>query len=142
MWHVTCDMWHVTHDAWHVGGVLTFSQNFSSPALPVCDYDIMKIWRKRPLTKSVNDEAVFRTAPATPGLLIRQYSLKSESERKVSNNVFRNSVAKYEMSWFTHFLRQYFGEQSCHKAILDFVQLLDSWYKLRVKAKQGLAKGQ
>ena len=32
-------------------------------------YDMMKIWRKR-LTRSVNYEAVFRTAPATPGLLI------------------------------------------------------------------------
>ena len=27
------------------------------------------------------------------------------------------------MSRFTHFLRQYFGEQSCYKAILDFMQL-------------------
>ena len=28
------------------------------------------------------------------------------------------------MSQFTHFLRQYFGEQSCYKAILDFMQAL------------------
>ena len=34
MWHVTCDMWHVTHDLF---GGWTFSQNFSSLALPVCD---------------------------------------------------------------------------------------------------------
>ena len=27
------------------------------------------------------------------------------------------------MSQFTHFLRQYFGEQFCYKAILDFMQL-------------------
>ena len=27
------------------------------------------------------------------------------------------------MSRFTHFLSQYFGEQSCYKAILDFMQL-------------------
>jgi hypothetical protein len=37
-------------------------------------YDIMKIWRKR-LTEltneSINDEAVYRTALATPGLLKR-----------------------------------------------------------------------
>ena len=31
----------------------------------------MKIWRKR-LTDSINHEAVYRTAPATPGLLITQ----------------------------------------------------------------------
>ena len=35
-------------------------------------YDIIKIWRKRltdSVNESVNDEAVYRTAPATPGLL-------------------------------------------------------------------------
>ena len=47
---VTCDTWHVTRDTWHVtwrdtwhmtcdmfGGGWTFSQNFSSLALTVCD---------------------------------------------------------------------------------------------------------
>ena len=46
IWHGTCDMWHVTRDMWHVtrdmGCVTycrgwTFSQNFSSLALTVCD---------------------------------------------------------------------------------------------------------
>ena len=53
MWHVTCDMWHMTcdtlhmtHDMWHVTcymwyvtccGGWTFSQNFSSLALTLCD---------------------------------------------------------------------------------------------------------
>ena len=39
MWHMTCDTWHVTHDTWHVKrlGGWTFSQNFSSLALTVCD---------------------------------------------------------------------------------------------------------
>ena len=47
MWHVTCDTWQVTGDRWHltpdnwhmthsVGW--TFSQNFSSLALPVWDW--------------------------------------------------------------------------------------------------------
>ena len=39
---------------------------------PVVIYDNMKIWRER-LTELINelmnDEAVYRTAPATPGLL-------------------------------------------------------------------------
>ena len=44
--HVTCDMWQVTHDTWHVTcdtwhvtrlGGWTFSQNFSTLALTVCD---------------------------------------------------------------------------------------------------------
>ena len=43
MWHVTHDTWHVTcdetRDTWHVTcfGGWTFSQNFSSLALTVCD---------------------------------------------------------------------------------------------------------
>jgi hypothetical protein len=63
--HVTCDMWHV----W---GGWTFSQNFSSLVLTVCD-----LWYYEDLEESdyglnqwINDEAVYRTAPATPGLLI------------------------------------------------------------------------
>ena len=35
-------------------------------------YDILKIWRKRIadlINELINDEAVYRTAPATPGLL-------------------------------------------------------------------------
>ena len=47
---------------------------------------------------------------------------QKKSQLQVSN-VFCNSVAKYKMSRFTHFLRQYFGEQFCYKAILDFMQL-------------------
>ena len=38
-WHVTQDTWHLTPDMWHVthGWGWTFSQNFSSLALPVWD---------------------------------------------------------------------------------------------------------
>ena len=38
-------LWHVIHDMWHVTrwGGRTFSQNFSSLALNVCDY--MVLWR-------------------------------------------------------------------------------------------------
>ena len=63
-WHMTCDTWHMTH----LGG-WTFSQNFSSLALTVCDLwyyeDILgKGW----VTQLMNHKAVCRTAPATPGL--------------------------------------------------------------------------
>ena len=46
IWHVTCDMWNMTHDTWHMTrdtghmtrlGGWTFSQNFSTLALTVCD---------------------------------------------------------------------------------------------------------
>ena len=67
-------MWHVTHDTWHMTrlGGLIFSQNFSSLALTVCD-----LWYYEDLEENdesikelINYEAVYRTAPATPGLLI------------------------------------------------------------------------
>ena len=74
MWRVTCDTWRVTYDTWHVTclGGWTFSQNFSSLALTVCD-----LWYYEDLeekadwfSQSVNYKAVYRTAPATLGLLI------------------------------------------------------------------------
>ena len=52
-------------------------------------YDIMKIWRKRlthSLTDLMNDEAVYRTAPATPGLLITShYSFMTKFHPQVAN---------------------------------------------------------
>ena len=78
-WHVTRYMWHVTSDTytWHVflfffwGGGWTFSQNFSSLALTVCDlwyYEDLEE-KATSVTQLINDEAVYKTAPATPGLL-------------------------------------------------------------------------
>ena len=80
MWHVTCDTWHVTHDAWHMTrdtwhvtrlGGWTFSQNFSSLALIVCDLWYYEDLEEKDdlITELINHEAVYRTAPATPGLL-------------------------------------------------------------------------
>ena len=67
MWHLTCDTWIMTNDGWWI-----FSKNFSSPALPVwyrqCVEDSeLKDDSINPL---LNDKGVYRTAPATPGLLI------------------------------------------------------------------------
>ena len=53
LWHVTRDIWHVT--CW---GGWTLSKPFSSLALTVCYFDIMKIWRKR-LTDSLNQYVLF-----------------------------------------------------------------------------------
>ena len=76
MWDMTWDMWHVTRDTWHMKrdtwnvtclGRWTFPQNFSSLALTVCD-----LWYNEDLenkAESGDDEAVYRTAPATLGLL-------------------------------------------------------------------------
>ena len=73
MCQVTDDTWQVTRDRWHVTLSVgwTFSQNFSSQALTVCD-----LWNYEDLeekahwvTELINDGGVCRTAPATPGLL-------------------------------------------------------------------------
>ena len=75
--HVTCDLWHVTHDMWHmtfsVGWPL--SRNVSSLALLVLDWQCLEdIWTKGSLKQSVSqlisNGGDWRTAPATPGLLI------------------------------------------------------------------------
>ena len=65
---VTCDTWHVTCDMF---GGLTFYQNFSSLALTVCDLCYYEDLEEKAhwLSDWINHEAVYRTAPATPGLL-------------------------------------------------------------------------
>ena len=73
-WHVTRGKWHVTHDMWHVTrfGGWTFSQNFSSLAHTVCDLWYYEDLEEKDdsLSESISDEAVYRTAPATQGLLV------------------------------------------------------------------------
>ena len=74
-------MLHVTRDTWHVTclGGWTFSQNFSSLALTVCDLWYYEDLEEKAhgltewMNQSMNDETVYRTAPATPGLLKNDY---------------------------------------------------------------------
>ena len=75
MWHVTCDMWHETC----LGG-WTFSQNLSSLALTVCDLWYYEDLEEKAhlMNQLINDKAVYRTAPTTPGLLITCDKLQSE----------------------------------------------------------------
>ena len=71
MWHV--DARHVTRDMWHMtrlGGVNILSK-FQLPSSYRLWFTIL--WRSRGkgwVTQLINDKAVYRTAPATPGLLI------------------------------------------------------------------------
>ena len=97
---MTCDTWHVTRDAWHMTrdmfGGWTFSQNFSSLALTICDlwyYEDLEekagsisIW----MNELINDEAVYRTALAPPGLLKIVYFPKI-----LMNSDFLHSMASY-----------------------------------------------
>ena len=74
-WHVTRDMWHWTRDTWHVWGGEHSPTIFSSLALTVCDLWYYKDleekddWLNESMNEWINDEAFYRTAPATPGLL-------------------------------------------------------------------------
>ena len=63
---MTPDMWRMTH-----GGGWTFSGNFSYLALTVWDLWYLEDWEEKGqgLNELINDEAVCRTALATPGLL-------------------------------------------------------------------------
>ena len=71
-WHVTCDMWHVTHDIRHVTLDVrwTFYKKVSSLALTIWDLWYSEDFEEKDclLNEWMNDEAVFRTTPATLGL--------------------------------------------------------------------------
>ena len=76
---MTRDMWHVTRDTLHVtfdmfgGGGWTFSQNFSSLVLTVCNLLYYEHLEEKAdwLSDWISDKAVYRTAPATAGLIIK-----------------------------------------------------------------------
>ena len=80
MWQVTGDMWQVTCDRWHVTcnrlREVNIFLNFSSLALTAWEWRIVEYLEEKAhsLTELMNDEAVYRTAPATPGLLTRRGS--------------------------------------------------------------------
>ena len=88
MWHLTCDTWHVTPDTWHMTpniwdvsrdtqGVMKIVSKFQLPrsfglGVKVSWRFWTKGWLAEWMNESIIDEAVCRTAPATPGLLIRK----------------------------------------------------------------------
>ena len=86
MGHVTCDMWHVTCDTWHVthGGGWTFSQNVSSLTVMVWVGKWFEDVEENAelLNQIINSsEAVCRTCPATPGLLITTKPYQNTQEQ-------------------------------------------------------------
>ena len=70
---MTCDTWHVTCFMWHVtpGGRWTFSQNFRSLAHTDWEWRCFEDLEEKDmwLKELMSDEGVYRTAPASPGLL-------------------------------------------------------------------------
>ena len=69
--HMTCDMWHVTHG----GGVIIISKVQLLSYYGLCrqcpeDSEQKDDQLNEIIRLSVNNKGVWRTAPATPGLLI------------------------------------------------------------------------
>ena len=90
MWRITCDTWYMTRDMF--GGMNILSK-FQLPS-SYCLW-FMILWRsggKGWLNESMNDKAVYRTAPVTPGLL--------------KNSVFL-SVVVCSLSWSKFEIRQF-----------------------------------
>ena len=120
-WHVTCDTWHVTRGIWHVTclGGWTFSQNFSSLALTVCDLCHYEDLEEKDdwVTDLMNDRGVCRTAPATPGLL------------KIGHHP-GTAVPNYDCSQFFQWVKTVWGSPVtvlitvCHCLILASLQTL------------------
>ena len=78
MWHVTRDTWHMTRDTWHMTcdmfGWVNILSKFQPPSSYCLWFMILlrsggKGWLNELIKESINHEAVYRTAPATPGLL-------------------------------------------------------------------------
>ena len=74
MWHMTGDTSHMTCETWHVweGGGVNILSNFRIPSSYCLWFMILwRFWGKgHSLNEWMNHTAVYRTAPATPGLLI------------------------------------------------------------------------
>ena len=71
-WHVTRDMWHMTHDTYCGMNILAKFQlsSFSGSGLTVLWIYFHKTWLTFLIVTLVNCKAVYRTDPATQGLLM------------------------------------------------------------------------
>ena len=65
---MSCDLRHMTFDTLHTGGGEHCLKISGPYLLRFAIYDILKIWRKR-IAQLIDYKGVYRTAPATPGLL-------------------------------------------------------------------------
>ena len=97
---MTPDTWHMTHDMWHMLGVNILSK-FQLPSS--YGLGLTVFWRyfgKRLtqwLNQSINYEAVYRTAPATPGLLILDGV--GPVDNRPSTDELHHFVRKKEKMW-------------------------------------------
>ena len=97
---MTCDMWHVTCDmlwGW------SFCQNFSSLALRICDSWCFEyiLTNHNWLIQLINDKAVSRTAPATPGLLNMGLKFIFESTNKGGLEKLHHKLTENGKFWIS-----------------------------------------
>ena len=136
MWHMTCDTWHVTRDTWHVTCDMLWGVNILSKfQLPssYCLWFMIFWWfgGKGWLTQSINNEAVCRTAPATPGLLTIKTSIAynghnaflfSESTADICQQNKQTTAGTKESRWLEQLIQRnnkiYYMRESCFQAIM------------------------
>ena len=101
-WHLTCDTWHVTPDTWHVTrdmfGVVNILSKFHLPNSYRLWFMILwrsggKGWLNQWINELINDKAVYRTAPATSGLL-KKLDGVGPVDNRPSNDKFDHFVRK------------------------------------------------
>ena len=102
-WQVTRDMWQVTRDTWRMTPHVewTLSQNFSSIALTVWDLWCFEYLEEKAhrVNESMNDEAVCRKAPATPGLLMTEVIVEQPWLHRVCQ-LFKTAYTSLLYSYF------------------------------------------
>ena len=71
-WHLKPDTWHQTSDRWHVVGGEHSSKFQLSSYHGSGVMMLWRFWRKSAISDFISDGGDCRTAPATPGLLIKK----------------------------------------------------------------------
>ena len=94
MWHMTCDMF----------GEANIPSKFQLPSSYCLWFMIIlrsggKGWLNYLINESINDEAVYRTAPATPGLLINATFLLLHKILYRTCHIFSMALAKGWRPW-------------------------------------------
>ena len=121
MWHVTCDTWHVTHDMWHIKcdtwhltpgtwhrGEVNLLSEFQLPSsyglgMKVCWRYFCKGWPSHLINELMSNGGVWRTAPASPGLLKPVRGDPEQNSAKLSVSPCFARV-QFHSPVFAHFL--------------------------------------
>ena len=78
IWQLTCNTWHLTHDTWYMTCQVMWYMVSKFQLSSFHGFGVIMFWRfggEGWLNQLLYDKAVFRTAPATAGLLKRNRTL-------------------------------------------------------------------